>query len=485
MNDEFNGRDDTTPDLQLRDFLRWRATVGPRPRGSAATTQAIAERLDTQRVQSGASRPFAYALGGAVVIALVLATAAFVFLRSNAQGPATQPSPTPSAACPPRGPFVPGTASADQLSELWAERIEGNIGSGAIVFPTPVHPNSAGQRELWFASGTLQSPRRIASLGTSDGEPEDGYDIRVDQISADTSAALVEVYVPVPEEDPQSVCDEWFVVSTSATEPRISRVAGVGDKVLEAALSPDGTRVAFVLYSRNDGVGNAHLEVRDLNGDSTVHTLITTAINTELAWSPDSDKVAVTSGMWAGVSNAVTNGWTFTRQMTGPDCEPTSLVWPSESGSPTAACAAWNETNDGFVGFTVVTIEDTGHQFLPTYGDGEGPWTPRAELSPDGTHLRSEHFVAGDYVNVTIDLTSTSPSLINLNSDFDTSYPLVTWQWSRDSRAIEQSAVTDRGGQIVSVPIDGASPETTLVTLTTLWGDNHDFAIGAAAWIGP
>lgn len=496
MSDESNERDDATQDPQLRDFLTWRASVGPRPRGSAATAQAIAGRLDALRDHARSTQRLVYAVGSAAVIVLVLAAAALVFLRLPEQGPATPPSPSPTVvpspsavapgACPPRGSFVPGAASAEQRTDLWAERIEGDIGSGAVVFPTPVHPGSAGQRELWFADGTLGSPRLIASLGTNDAAADDAYDIRAVQVSANRAAVLVEIYVPVPSDDPLATCAEWFVVSTSATESRVSRVAGPTDDILAASLAPDGTRVAFVIYSPEDGVGNAHLDVRDATGASLGSTLIVTAINSHLAWSPDSDQVAVASGTWAAKRGAVATNWAGSWVMTGFNGEPENVIWPTESGPPIAVFAQWNESADGFVGFPVMTLLDTGHQFLTTVGEGEGPWAPRAELSPDGRLLRASHFVSGQYVDVVIDLAAPSPSMANLNSDFNARWPLTSWQWSRDSAAIEQSAATDTGAQIVSVPIgDAAAPETALVTFTTLWGNDHEWVIGRTAWIGP
>jgi hypothetical protein len=490
MSDELNEHDDVTQDPQLRDFLKWRASVGPRPRGSAVTARAIGERLDARTQRQSSSRRMAYALGGVALSVLVLGAAAFIFLRLPAQGPATQPSPTytpaPHGACPAAPAFVPGAAFPDQLKTLWAERIEGDIGSGAVVFPTPIHPGSNGQTELWYDDGTLGNARLIASLDANDHPGTVGYDLRVAQVSRDRSAALVEIFLAVPSDDVLADCKQWFIVSTSASHPGLALVAGPDDGVMAASLSPDGTRVAFVMHAADDGVGNAHLDVRDAAGASLGSTPITTAIASQIAWAPDSDQLAVASGPWVALRMASATTWTTDWQITPVDNHPASIVWPTQSGPIVAAFALPNQAGDGFSDLTVFRLPLSGGLGETTSISNEGPWAPRAAISPDGRLLRATRFVGAQPVEVIVDLSSASPSLTNLNSQFDAQRPLVDWQWSADSSAIEQSASTDTGAQIVSVPVGGTGqPESTLVTLTTLWGSNHEWVIGRTAWVGP
>jgi Tol biopolymer transport system component len=278
-------------------------------------TRGRRQRVGWRALVGRLSMPrFMPALGGAVVLVLVAAVALTLYLNWQG-GPGVSPSPTPSTG-PDLGIFEPvaGWIVYGTDTGIWA--VDPRAPAGAT---TSVQLTSEAAMPLgWSSDGTRLLIKRLipqASLFVlhadgSETQVTDRTAIRGGAISPDGTRVVFAVYTT-----PATDSGVLYAVDVDGGPAEVLS-ARVGT-VREMTFSPDGTRIAWV-----EGAGDHSHSVWMIGADGTnAHQVLANETTLGpghqygLAWSPAGDRIAI--GLGAGTYTFAPDGSAFTLVITG------------------------------------------------------------------------------------------------------------------------------------------------------------------------
>ena len=228
-----------------------------------------------------------------------------------------------------------------------------------------------------------------------------------------------------------------------SSQTRISNLA-VGDT--SPAISPDGTKIAFV----SGGAQFGEIEIFVMNSDGTNRTQLTsgpTSPNVEPAWSPDGTKIAFRSGRDGNPEIYTMNadGSNQTRLTNNPsgDTEP---AW-SPDGSKIAFVSSRDSNDDIFV------MNADGSNVTKLTNNQSGGEELSPAWSPDGTKIAfSSERDNGDAEIYVMNADGSNQTRLTNNAAFD-GQPA----WSPDGTKIAFQSRRDGNDEIYVMDANGAN----------------------------
>ncbi len=216
----------------------------------------------------------------------------------------------------------------------------------------------------------------------------------------------------------------YSMTPDTAQVARLSRSPAVE---LDPAMSPDGTRIAFV--SQRDG--NWEIYIAAADGTEARRITNNPAPDTDPVWSPDSRRIAFVSDFEV-ISVVNAEGAGLIRLTTTPSGDP---VW-----SPDGTRIAFSSVRNGAQEIFLVNPDGTDLTRLTSNDDEDGDYS----WSPDGARIAFASERDGDYDIYVMSLDGTGVKRLTSDGVDDFSPDDVSPAWSPDGTRI--AFISDRGG---------------------------------------